>query len=185
MHDPREPHNNMLKRILRYLKGTINQGLQLHRTSPSTLTSYTDADWAGCPETRRSTSGYAVFLGDNLVSWSSKRQTTSPAPVPRPSIAPWQTSLPSHVGCVNFFPSFIDLSVRQLSSSATTSVQFTSPPTLCSISGQNMSKLTCISSGSVLHLEKLEFSMSPPACSMRTSSRKVCRHQSSTSSAPA
>ena len=76
MHDPREPHSNMLKRILRYLKGTIDHGLQLHRTSLPTLTVYTDADWAGCPDTRRSTSGYAVFLGDNRVSWSSKRQTT-------------------------------------------------------------------------------------------------------------
>ena len=40
------------------------------------MIAYTDADWGGCPDTRRSTSGYCVFLGDNLLSWSSKRQPT-------------------------------------------------------------------------------------------------------------
>ena len=68
MHDPREPHLSALKRILRYLQGTLDLRLHLHRTSPADLTVYTDADWAGCPDTRKSTSGYAVFLGDNLIS---------------------------------------------------------------------------------------------------------------------
>jgi hypothetical protein len=74
MHDPREPHLAVVKRILRYLQGTSEFGLLLHRSSVSDLTVYTDADWAGCPDTRCSTSGYAVFLGNNLISWSLKRQ---------------------------------------------------------------------------------------------------------------
>lgn len=76
MHDPRTSHLNALKRVLRYLKGTITDGLQLYKSSATTITAYTDADWAGCPDTRRSTSGYCVFLGGNLISWSSKRQDT-------------------------------------------------------------------------------------------------------------
>ncbi|KAJ9558576.1 hypothetical protein OSB04_013190 [Centaurea solstitialis] len=74
MHDPREPHFHALKRILRYLRGTLDHGLQLHVSSTSDLRAYSDADWGGMPVSRRSTSGYCVFLGDNLVSWSSKRQ---------------------------------------------------------------------------------------------------------------
>ena len=76
MHDPRNEHINALKRILRYLQGTLSFGLHLYPSSFDKLTSYTDADWGGCPDTRRSTSGYCVFLNDNLVSWSSKRQPT-------------------------------------------------------------------------------------------------------------
>ena len=71
MHDPRESHLAALKRFLRYVRGTVGFGLVLHRSPTSELVVYTDADWAGCPDTRRSTSGYAVFLGSNLVSWSS------------------------------------------------------------------------------------------------------------------
>ena len=76
MHDPREPHFLLIKRIMRYLKGTLDLGLQLHSSSSHELVAYSDADWAGCPDTRRSTSGYCMFLGDNLISWSSRRQTT-------------------------------------------------------------------------------------------------------------
>ena len=76
MHDPRDGHLSAVKCILRYLRGTLGHGLLLRPSSTSALVVYTDADWAGCPDTRKSTSGYAVFLGDNLVSWSSKRQPT-------------------------------------------------------------------------------------------------------------
>jgi len=76
MHDPREEHMHALKRIVRYIQGTLDHGLHLYPSSTSTLLSYTDANWGGCPDTRRSTSGYFVFLGDNLISWSAKRQAT-------------------------------------------------------------------------------------------------------------
>jgi hypothetical protein len=48
MHDPWEPHFTLIKRILRYLQGTLDHGLVLHRSSADTMTVYTDADWAGC-----------------------------------------------------------------------------------------------------------------------------------------
>jgi hypothetical protein len=76
MHDPRDQHLALVKRVLRYIKGTLRHGLQLTPSVTDRLVAYTDADWAGCPDTRRSTSGYCVFLGDNLISWSSKRQHT-------------------------------------------------------------------------------------------------------------
>ncbi|GJX37179.1 ribonuclease H-like domain-containing protein [Tanacetum coccineum] len=76
MPDPQEPHLAAPKRILRYVQGTLDLGLHLYASSTTSLVGYTDADWAGCPSTYRSTSGYCVFLGDNLLSWSTKRQHT-------------------------------------------------------------------------------------------------------------
>jgi hypothetical protein len=67
MHDPREPHLMAMKHILHYLHGRPDFSLLLRRTSSCDLVVYTDTDWAGCPDTRRSTSSYAMFLGDNLV----------------------------------------------------------------------------------------------------------------------
>ena len=76
MHAPRDAQLTLLKRILRYVKGTTSLGLRLLPAASLKLTAYTDTDWAGCPDTRHSTSGFAVFLGESLVSWSSKRQAT-------------------------------------------------------------------------------------------------------------
>jgi hypothetical protein len=75
MHDPRESHVAPLKRLLRYVRGIVDFGLVLHRSPSAELVVYNDTDWVGCPDTRRSTSGYAIFLGGNLISWSSKRQS--------------------------------------------------------------------------------------------------------------
>ena len=76
MHSSCMAHWNTLKRIIRYLQGTADYGLHLRSSSALSIRAYTDADWAGCSDTRRSTSGYCVYLGDNLISWSSKRQFT-------------------------------------------------------------------------------------------------------------
>jgi len=67
MHAPTEDHFCALKHILCYVKGTVHHGLQLHPTPSRDLLVYSDADWAGCPDTRRSTIGYLIFLGPNLV----------------------------------------------------------------------------------------------------------------------
>ncbi|XP_019150523.1 PREDICTED: uncharacterized protein LOC109147316 [Ipomoea nil] len=73
---PMDDHWALLKLVLRYIKGTQDYGLRLSVSSSSDLHAYTDSDWAGCPVDRKSTSGYAVFLGENLVSWVSRKQRT-------------------------------------------------------------------------------------------------------------
>jgi hypothetical protein len=74
MHISREPHLTTAKQILRYLCVTLDHSLLLRPSPTSELVVYTDADWASCPDTCRSTSGYVVFLDTNLASWSSKQQ---------------------------------------------------------------------------------------------------------------
>ncbi|XP_019091092.1 PREDICTED: uncharacterized protein LOC109128703 [Camelina sativa] len=76
MHSPTESDFGLLKRILRYLRGTSKMGLHLYKNSPLHLVSYSDSDYAGCKDTRRSTFGFCVLLDTNIVSWSAKRQPT-------------------------------------------------------------------------------------------------------------
>ncbi|GJS57162.1 hypothetical protein Tco_0651946 [Tanacetum coccineum] len=74
---PTEKHLYAVKRIFKYLRGTINWGLWYPKDSSIALTAYADADHARCQDTRRSTFGCMQLLGDRLVSWSSKRQTSA------------------------------------------------------------------------------------------------------------
>ncbi|GKC75136.1 hypothetical protein Tco_1125910, partial [Tanacetum coccineum] len=72
--NPSEHHVSAVKRIFRYLKGTINLGLWYPKDSGFDLTTYSDVDHAGCHLDRKSTYGSVQFLGDKLVCWSSKKQ---------------------------------------------------------------------------------------------------------------
>jgi histone deacetylase 1/2 len=76
LHKPTTVHWSSVKCILRYLQFTVDMGLRICK-SPSTLVSaFSDADWAGCSDDRRSTCGFAVYLGSNLISWSARKQAT-------------------------------------------------------------------------------------------------------------
>ena len=74
---PLDSHWTVVKRILRYLKGTLSHGLLLQPTSiakPLNIRAFCDADWASDVDDRRSTSGVAIFLSPNLISWWSCKQ---------------------------------------------------------------------------------------------------------------
>ncbi|XP_019439031.1 PREDICTED: uncharacterized protein LOC109344732 [Lupinus angustifolius] len=71
---PNTVHWAVVLRILRYLRGTEFQSLLFSSTSSLTLSAYSDADWAGDPTDRKSTTGFCIFLGDSLISWKSKKQ---------------------------------------------------------------------------------------------------------------
>ena len=76
MHSPIEQHWGAAKRILRYMRGTMDVGLKIRKTSSSLLSAFSDADWAGSVDDRRSTSGFVIFYGGNRVSWSARKQAT-------------------------------------------------------------------------------------------------------------
>lgn len=76
MHEPRQPHMDAALRLLRYLKTTPGQGLLLSSSSSLQLTCYSDSDWASCPMTRKSTTGFITFLGHSPISWKTKKQVT-------------------------------------------------------------------------------------------------------------
>jgi histone deacetylase 1/2 len=76
LHSPTTVHFSAVKRILRYVNGTLNLGLKFRPSNSMVVSAFSDADWAGCVDDRRSTGGFAVFLGPNLISWSARKQPT-------------------------------------------------------------------------------------------------------------
>jgi histone deacetylase 1/2 len=76
LHAPTTAHWAAVKRIIRYLKYTFNVGLYISKSSSLLVSGFSDADWAGCLDDRRSTGGFAIFMGSNLVSWSARKQAT-------------------------------------------------------------------------------------------------------------
>jgi histone deacetylase 1/2 len=76
LHAPTSIHWGAVKRILRYIRGTSGIGLRVRRSNSMLVSAFSDADWAGSIDDRRSTGGFAVFLGPNLISWCARKQAT-------------------------------------------------------------------------------------------------------------
>ncbi|KAL5551297.1 hypothetical protein UlMin_001473 [Ulmus minor] len=74
MQNPLDNHWKAIKRILRYLKGTMDEGIVMRRSKSLALTGYCDVDWGNDLDDKRSTTCYCIYLGNNLMSWSSKKQ---------------------------------------------------------------------------------------------------------------
>lgn len=74
MHNPGQQHMDAVIRILRYLMSALGRGLMSSKHGHLDISGYTDSDWEGKGDRRRSTSGYVTFVGGNLVTWKSKKQ---------------------------------------------------------------------------------------------------------------
>lgn len=75
MQSPHVPHLQALEHVLKYIKGTMGQGILLQGSDQLSLQAFSDSDWASCPTTRRSVTGYLVLLGKSPISWKSKKQS--------------------------------------------------------------------------------------------------------------
>jgi hypothetical protein len=89
LYSPTTVHMTAVKRILRYLKLTISTGLKIRKSSSTLLSAFSDADWTGCPDDRKSTGGFAVFLGSDIVSWCAKKQPMVSHPSSEASTRSW------------------------------------------------------------------------------------------------
>jgi histone deacetylase 1/2 len=76
LHSPTTVHWSAVKRILRYIMHTLDVGLRIKKSNSRFVSAFSDADWAGSVDDRRSTGGFAIYFGSNLISWSARKQAT-------------------------------------------------------------------------------------------------------------
>ncbi|CAL1371427.1 unnamed protein product [Linum trigynum] len=74
--NPLDSHLQAALRLLRYLKKSPGQGIMFRKDTDYSVTGYSDSDWASCPDTRRSITGFCTYFGNSLLTWKSKKQTT-------------------------------------------------------------------------------------------------------------
>jgi hypothetical protein len=126
MHDPREPHLTLVKRILWYIQGTLDYGLQLHRSSTADLVTYSNVEWLAAPTL---VVLHQVTVSSSATTWYFGLQsgsTLSPALVPKPNTAVLPMPSPKLLGHASYLKNFTHLLVELLLFTTTTSVSFIS-----------------------------------------------------------
>nr|KYP73924.1 hypothetical protein KK1_006583 [Cajanus cajan] len=93
MHRPLEEHWKTTKRVLRYLKGTLDYGLHFKASQPLDIMGYSDSNWATDLTNMRSTTCYCLYLGSNIVSWQAKKQKMYPKVVQKQNSGVWHPYL--------------------------------------------------------------------------------------------
>ncbi|GJW34384.1 integrase, catalytic region, zinc finger, CCHC-type containing protein [Tanacetum coccineum] len=116
---PTKKNLEALKRVFQYLKGTINWGLWYLKDTAMALTTYADADHAGCQDIRKSTLGSAQFLRDKLVSWSSKKQKSTAISIIEAEYIAMSGCWPHYVISLRAFKNFINLETALVRSQLT------------------------------------------------------------------
>lgn len=76
MDKPTDVHLKAVHRVLHYIKGTVGQGIMFSSSGSPDIRGFADSDWAACPDTRKSITGFCMFIGESMVSWKSKKQST-------------------------------------------------------------------------------------------------------------